>query len=708
MRRAGIIVLLCLAGVGGGADARAGTVPLDVTSRGDHHIVYPPYASPDRSNPSALAAGVGDVDGDGLEDVAMVLDSFEPSYPNGAYVSFGSAVPGTVTQAGAPGWRGFRIVGEHLHPGLAGLGDVNGDGRGEIAVTDYDGVAVVFGRADGQTVDVRSAGDWGFRIRNAGASSWSGFGTTSGGLASVNTVLADAGDQNGDGRPDLAMVARGDVVVVYTPPLAAGTELDAAALGTQGFRLVLPGRRDQASPSVSRAGDLNGDGRQDLTLTWDERDPRTGRAAGVVSPGPGATVEVGRVAENAAGWELDAPGAYLENGLAVGDQNADGRRDVLLVAVGEANREGLLAYAPPLGAERTVRPFRSGEGERIEVYNGNVVDVGDQDGDGRSDLAFGNYVRGSATGAITSAAAPTFADAFGSVRQLFLSGNSIVVSSVADVNADGKRELVTVESAPTSFDAPYAANWKLDVFASAPVPLPLDIPVPTVLSDAVDFAATFAAGTAQAAAGRLLVEIDRPGQGRVTFSAPQVARQEGGRVRAGLRVAQQAAGLVPGQRYGYKVLLENGWGLVGASPPGSFTFGAGTAPAPGTATPPPAGRRVLAPTGTGTLTSALRVFVGTRRGDRLIGTAGRDRLRGFGGADRLRGLAGDDHLEGGAGNDRLDGGPGRDRLSGGPGADLLRARDATPDVVACGTGRKDVALVDRRDRVSGCETVKRR
>jgi Ca2+-binding RTX toxin-like protein len=54
----------------------------------------------------------------------------------------------------------------------------------------------------------------------------------------------------------------------------------------------------------------------------------------------------------------------------------------------------------------------------------------------------------------------------------------------------------------------------------------------------------------------------------------------------------------------------------------------------------------------------------------------------------------------------LNGGAGTDRLYGGPGNDVLRARDGQRDVVDCGPGR-DTAYVDRLDRVSGCETVRK-
>lgn len=103
---------------------------------------------------------------------------------------------------------------------------------------------------------------------------------------------------------------------------------------------------------------------------------------------------------------------------------------------------------------------------------------------------------------------------------------------------------------------------------------------------------------------------------------------------------------------------------------------------------------------------AARTFSGTAKADRITGTAANDVLYGLGGADVLLGLNGNDVLSGGRGDDRLDGGPGRDRLFGGPGNDTLRARDGTRDVVDCGPGR-DTAVVDRVDRVSGCELVRR-
>jgi Ca2+-binding RTX toxin-like protein len=152
--------------------------------------------------------------------------------------------------------------------------------------------------------------------------------------------------------------------------------------------------------------------------------------------------------------------------------------------------------------------------------------------------------------------------------------------------------------------------------------------------------------------------------------------------------------------------------------------------------------RVASPAPTGPLPGpCANAAVGTAGADLLLGTAFGDILYGLAGPDRLRGVAGNDCLVGGPGRDRLAGGPGLDkvaggkagdRLSGGPGRDRLRggagedrlngggagdrlvagagddrlrARDGNADVVRCSAGH-DVAVVDKRDRVSGCEVVR--
>ena len=76
------------------------------------------------------------------------------------------------------------------------------------------------------------------------------------------------------------------------------------------------------------------------------------------------------------------------------------------------------------------------------------------------------------------------------------------------------------------------------------------------------------------------------------------------------------------------------------------------------------------------------------------------------GADRLRGTTADNTLESGGGDDHVNGGGGNDTIFMGAGSDVTRTRDGLADDVHCGPG-EDVAFVDARDTVAGCERVYR-
>jgi Ca2+-binding RTX toxin-like protein len=73
----------------------------------------------------------------------------------------------------------------------------------------------------------------------------------------------------------------------------------------------------------------------------------------------------------------------------------------------------------------------------------------------------------------------------------------------------------------------------------------------------------------------------------------------------------------------------------------------------------------------------------------------------------LSGGAGADRIAGERGSDRIEGGRGRDLLLGGRGRDVILARDSRRDRASCGSGR-DRVKADRRDRLRGCEVIRRR
>ena len=82
----------------------------------------------------------------------------------------------------------------------------------------------------------------------------------------------------------------------------------------------------------------------------------------------------------------------------------------------------------------------------------------------------------------------------------------------------------------------------------------------------------------------------------------------------------------------------------------------------------------------------------------IPGSTKRDRLQASRFADVIAGLGGNDLLGAGAGADRVCGGPANDRIR------ATKGRNR----VDCGPGKRDVAIVNAKTKVRGCERVKRR
>lgn len=716
MRAVRVLLAVVLAGVLlPCAPARAGSVPINPFGRpGDLHLDFPTYLSGAAGSgdlPTASVRPVGDVDGDGRADLAVALSSFDTAWETTTWVTFLPAAAPWTADVGGPGWAGLRIVGAGTSTsGIAGVGDVNEDGYGDVALTSFTGTWVVFGGPVSRTVDVRDLGDEGFTIVGARSCGVSSGGSVWTGSLTRSTAVVGVGDQNGDGRSDLALCDARAVRIVYPPPDPAGAVVDLDS-GSDASASIRAGT-DVSNLAIATAGDGDGDGRAELVVGWSARGGGA-HVLGLPAPAPGTELTLGEARSLPRAFELVAGHAWLESLDAVGDHDGDGRGDVSLSVIDPTARRRLVAYAPAPGTRGALLPLTPTTGRELRSWASQAVDVGDQDGDGRPDVAYGADVELSSGGIVSiDQRLPECVtlEQFGSAHLAMCTLEHEVAGVLPDANGDGKPELVAVHADPLPLAAgARRATWRLDVFHSALAPVPQAVEPPVARPDgAIDFAGAFLTapnGPTRTLAARATVQVTDDAGRTTTAEGDLVDAGAAGTTRAAVRADAGALGLVPGGTYTFRMAMENGRGLTGTTAASSFVYrppGDGPLPAR-PAELPITGPSPATPRGTA---RAVRL-VGTARADVLRGRGGDDVLLGRSGPDRLDGGPGRDRLDGGLGDDRLVGGPGRDRLRGGPGRDRLLAADGVRDVVDCGRGR-DAAVVDRRDRVAGCERVTRR
>jgi hypothetical protein len=346
------------------------------------------------SGPYSVA--IGDLDGDGKPDLAVTNYS-----SNTVSVFRNTATSGSITTGSFSSKVDFATG---SMPYNVAIGDLDGDGKPDLAVLNYGSSSVSV-------------------LRNTSTSGSISFSSKVDFATGTNPISVAIGDLNGDGKPDLAVANYGSSSASVLRNTATSGSITSGSFDTY---VVFSAGNQPYSVAI---GDLDGDGKPDLAVA----NSMSTTVSVLRNTATSGSITTGSFAAH-----VDFATGSGPFSVAIGDLDGDGKPD-LAVANGYGNTVSVLRNTATFGSI-TSGSFAS----KVDFSTGGwpqFVAIGDLDGDGKPDLAVANLTNNKVSVFRNTATSGSITSGSFASKVYFAAGSTPYSVAIGDLDGDGRPDL---------------------------------------------------------------------------------------------------------------------------------------------------------------------------------------------------------------------------------------------------------------------------